>query len=192
VGGILLALLLVCGGIATGGGFLFYLARENAVRRDVAVQQAQGNQQQMQKIQAANGGIPQPMNPPVPPPLDAGVRNAPARRLDIGPGNAAVTHEDALTAADPQFTGKPFKAFLVNLEPGRKYQIELSSQQMDSFLRLYGPNGEPLCENDDFKGLDSGIIWRPDRAGAYTIHATVLGQLRDNRPAPFKLTIRAD
>ena len=162
------------------------LSDENEVRRQLAMQQMQRNQEQMQKIQGANQ---QPVR--VPPPLDANAVKVAAIPLKVGPGNAVVRHQSVLTPADPQFTGKPFKLFEVELEPKRKYQIELASQQMDSFLRLYGPNGEPLRENDDFKGLDSGIVFTPDKAGRYKIHATVLGRL-NNGPAPFALTIRAD
>ena len=63
---------------------------------------------------------------------------------------------------------------------------------MDSFLRLYGPQGEPLQENDDFRGMDSGIRFTPEQAGVYKIHATVLNHLNNNRPAGFTLTIRPE
>lgn len=181
IGGILLALLLVCGGGAAVVGL--FVVRGIEAARQQAVLQVQRNQQQQLKIQA-NG-----MNVRVPPPLDAGARNVPATPLTLA--DAAVTHRNTLTPADPPFTGKPFKLFTVDLEPGRRYQIELASAQMDSFLRLYGPDDEPLQENDDFAGLNAGIVFTPDVAGTYKIHATVLGP-RHNGPAPFTLTIRAD
>ena len=193
VGGILLAVLLVCGGVATVAGiFIVRTIRENEARQEMARQQVRLNQERQRLIQQQmNQERQQQMNKRVPPPLDEGARKVPAIALDLGPGNA-IAHQGVLTNADPRFANKPFKSFEVDLQAGRRYQIELASQQMDSFLRLYGPGGEPLLENDDFKGLDSGIAFTPDRAGKYQVHATVLTALRNDMPAPFTLTIRAD
>jgi hypothetical protein len=167
--GILLALFVVCGGIGAIGGYMIYRAAEEA--------------QHQALLAAANHNAPAP-------PMDPNAANVPAVKLELHEGGV-VQHANVLTPNDPKFTNKPFKAFEVNFEQGKTYQIDMVSTQIDSFLRLYGPNNEPIASNDDSGGnLNSRIVFTANATGAHKIHATVFGALQPGRAGNFALTVR--
>lgn len=71
---------------------------------------------------------------------------------------------------------KRHKLYAVHMEANRTYQIDLVSNQFDSYLYLIDDAGVVVMEDDDTGGqLNSRIIFRPNRTGAYRIEATSLG-----------------
>ena len=173
IGGIFAAVVLVCGGAAFGVVMLFMgiVDEGRQVQRQVMIAQAKG-----------------PMR--VPPPLDQAAQNAPVIKAAIGEGGVFATN-NVLLPTDPMFAGKPLKRYEIELEQGKTYQLDLVAQgQFDAWLRVYGPNGEPIAEDDDSGGnLNSRIVVHVANGGAHTIHATVLGGVQPGR-GNYSLTVR--
>jgi hypothetical protein len=64
----------------------------------------------------------------------------------------------------------PSKAYTVRFEAEQTYRIDLTSRRFDSYLRLEGPDGQTVAENDDSdEGLDARIVFRCRAPGAYRI-----------------------
>jgi hypothetical protein len=81
-----------------------------------------------------------------------------------------------LVRGDPRYSGKIHKLFLVKLQEGKTYQIDLKSGAFDAYLYLQDPDGKVLAEDDDSGGgLNSRIIHRAAKSGEYRIVATSLG-----------------
>jgi hypothetical protein len=102
-----------------------------------------------------------------------------------GEVNARLLPTDPI---DPgkKFGPSPCKVYTVNLAAGRTYQIDLMSEEMDSYLRLENPQGVQVAEDDDGGGmLNARITYICPQAGNYRIVATCLGQRTGN----FRLTV---
>jgi hypothetical protein len=116
-----------------------------------------------------------------------------AGRLPPGQGNVLLNQQARLNANDPRRENKPHKAFTVQLEKGKTYVITLMSNEMDSYLFVYDPQGLKIAEDDDsgggFTGLDSRIHLTADRTGNYVIACTVLGGVPPNG-ANFTINVR--
>ena len=70
----------------------------------------------------------------------------------------------------------------VRLEAGRRYRLTAESDDFDTILRLSGPNGDPLAENDDSgDSLNSRITYAPEQSGEYVLR--VLGFSNEARGA---------
>jgi predicted Zn finger-like uncharacterized protein len=69
---------------------------------------------------------------------------------------------------------KCHKVYRVPFEAGKKYTIDLKSNELDSYLYLYSPTGQLLDQNDDFMGLDSRIVHTATQTGSYIVRATNL------------------
>lgn len=99
-----------------------------------------------------------------------------------------LSKKDELTAADDKdskHTSSPRKRYPVKLTEGKVYQIDLKSKDFDAVLRLENSAGQEVAYNDDFEpsSLDSRIIYKAAKTGAYTIIATSL----DGKAGKFAL-----
>ena len=88
----------------------------------------------------------------------------------IAPGQ---TRESRIDENDPRapFLRGHFEPVTFDGQAGEDVTIEMESDD-DSYLILYGPNGDVVAENDDHRGLDSRIQTALPEDGEYTIIAT--------------------
>jgi thiol-disulfide isomerase/thioredoxin len=95
---------------------------------------------------------------------------------DLGLDNGSVTEESKLDFSDGRDPAQPqsfAKIFSVKLERGKRYQIEMTSKELDSFLRLEDANRKRLLEDDGRAGgHDSRIFFDCPSDGTYKIFAT--------------------
>lgn len=88
------------------------------------------------------------------------------------------------TASGQIDTGDPNAQFLRGYyEPvtfrgraGQSVTIDMESERGDTFLMLYGPEGDRIASNDDYEGLNSHIEAELPEHGEYTIIATSFGE----------------
>lgn len=86
--------------------------------------------------------------------------------------------DDMLTANDPPdpMRRRNCKIFQVKFEAGKTYQIDLESRAFDAYLRLEGPTGQTLAQDDDGgEGLNSRIIIQAPQTGIFRVFAQHLG-----------------
>lgn len=104
---------------------------------------------------------------------------------DPGAGGADLRDIRIGQSASGQIdTGDPNARFLrgyyepVSFEgrAGQSVTIDMESEQGDTFLMLYGPEGDRIASNDDYEGLDSHIEAELPETGEYTIIATSFGE----------------
>ncbi|MSQ94389.1 MAG: hypothetical protein EXR98_07515 [Gemmataceae bacterium] len=101
-------------------------------------------------------------------------------------GQAAYTGNIANT--DQRHNNKLHKQFKITLEEGNTYQIDQVSGAFDAYLYLIGPDGNVLAEDDDGgEGLNSRIVHKAGKAGAYQIIAT---SLSGQNTGQFTLTVK--
>lgn len=107
--------------------------------------------------------------------------NAPpnAIRADFDPAGT-FRQFNQITQFDPRNRhGKLHKLYAVHFEANRTYQIDMMTNEFDTYLYLTDNTGFILHQDDDGgDGLNSRIIFTPDRAGTYLIEATSLGGQR--------------
>jgi Bacterial pre-peptidase C-terminal domain len=86
----------------------------------------------------------------------------------------------ANTPRDAVRKDSPSKLYALKCVAGRTYTIDLSSDEVDSYLRLEDPSGKTIKEDDDSgggkTGHDARIIFKAEAAGNYTIAATTLNK----------------
>src|SRR5437660_1041288 len=74
-------------------------------------------------------------------------------KLEDGKARVATT----LSKDDPKdlesFRKSPCKVYAVDLEANRQYRIDMVSKVMDSFLRVEGPDGKTIAQDDDSGGM---------------------------------------
>ena len=71
---------------------------------------------------------------------------------------------------------KRCKEYIVDLEAGKQYILDLESRNFDAYLRIGFLNGTKIAEDDDSGGnLNSRIRFMPSESGSYVITATSLG-----------------
>ena len=96
---------------------------------------------------------------------------------------------DKLTNNDPNYApggNKKHKMYLVPFEAGKTYQIDMRSNQFDSYLYLESPDKKVLAADDDGGGYPSArIIHKATETGKYRVIATYFSGLGD-----FTLTVR--
>src|SRR5262249_51894021 len=116
-------------------------------------------------------------------------RPSPAVHLTLVGGRAAVN--DVLRETDGRDDrapdrNVPARAYTLDLVAGKTYQIDLSSREFDSLLRLEGPAGDQVAQDDDSGGnLDARIVYRCTQTGRYRVIATTL-----NRGGNFGLQVQ--
>jgi hypothetical protein len=87
--------------------------------------------------------------------------------------------EGTFTPASPKDRLRPAsycQIFPTPLEAGVTYQIDMTSSQLDSYLRLEDPKGKVLAQDDDKGGkLNARIVYTPKQASLVHIVATTFG-----------------
>jgi hypothetical protein len=84
---------------------------------------------------------------------------------------------------------KKHKLFLVTLEEGRTYQIDMTSGNFDSYLYFESPEGKLLAQDDDGGGYPSArIVHRATKTGKYRVICTYFGGGPVN--GQFNVTVR--
>lgn len=117
-------------------------------------------------------------------PAGAGGANT---RVALG-ADGSFRHENRLTRFDRSKNGKRFRTYNVHLEAGKTYQIDMVSDQLDSFLFLIDDRNQIVALDDDGGGFPHArIVFRADRTGEYTIEAT---SFMNNESGTFFLTVR--
>jgi len=95
-----------------------------------------------------------------------------------------------LTDADPMDTVRTTshaKTYKIKLAEGKTYKIDMTSQQVDSFLRLEDADGKQIAQDDDGGGFPNArIIYKAPQDGSYTIVATTF---KPNDTGKFNLTV---
>ncbi len=113
------------------------------------------------------------------------------------PGIATITldpdgvgHVDgALSDDDPPnpFSGRPHRAYQVQMEAGKTYQIDLVSTDFDSYLFLLDAKNNKITEDDDGGGaLNARITYQAKTSDIFRIHASHF----DNKSGKFTLAVR--
>jgi hypothetical protein len=91
------------------------------------------------------------------------------------PQKVVLQKVDKLTANDPLDrvrAGCRHKVYSVKLEAGKEYTIDMTSQ-FDTYLRLEDAQQKQLAQDDDGGGgLNSRIVFQPQKTGTYRIIAT--------------------
>lgn len=106
--------------------------------------------------------------------------------------------EGTLTQESPKDKGDPYRAYSIRFETGRVYRIDMTSKAIDSHLRLEGPDGKELAQDDSSGGgLDARITHLCRVTGTYRIVASskarlgsytlVIGQQDAAKPVPLSL-----
>jgi hypothetical protein len=91
--------------------------------------------------------------------------------LKLDKGRASVTGQ--LNQNDPQFMNRPHKEYVLNMDAGKTYQIDMVSNQFDSYLFLLDPDGKVVAQDDDGGGFPNArIIYTAGNAGRYRVLAT--------------------
>lgn len=99
---------------------------------------------------------------------------------------------DKLNQNDKAYAGagnKKHKLFLVQLEAGKTYQIDMKSKAFDSYLYFESPGGKLLTQDDDSGGYpDARITWKATETGKFRIITTYFGG--GGNLGDFNLTVR--
>jgi hypothetical protein len=104
-------------------------------------------------------------------------------------GDTVLGVNDTLNQNDAVYMGRMHKVFLVEMEAGKTYQIDMVSTAFDSYLFFESPGKMLLAQDDDGGGYpDARIIHKATETGKFRIiashfgNAGVLGQ--------FNITVR--
>jgi tetratricopeptide (TPR) repeat protein len=105
-------------------------------------------------------------------------------------GTSGLFLQDALTPDDPpdvRGNRRYHKVFLVHLEKGKAYTIDLTAKAFDAFLRVENAIGRHLAEDDDGgSGTDARLLFRPITDGTYRLIVTTF----DGRHGAFTLRVK--
>jgi hypothetical protein len=106
-------------------------------------------------------------------------------------GGVILDKKDKLTDDDPKDkvrSDSHAKKYKVKFTKGKTYQIDMMSKDLDSYLRLEGPGGEQVAEDDDGgDGLNARIRYKAPNSGTYTVIATSYDA---GETGPFHLVVR--
>jgi hypothetical protein len=119
---------------------------------------------------------------------------APPRALRVNNFAGVFKESSQLAGADvvfpvvgPKNNKRVCKEYVIDLEAGKTYVINLDAPQFDAYLRLAHLNGQPIAEDDDGGGgLNSQIQFTPDATKSYLVVATSLA----GGTGPYTLTVR--
>lgn len=85
-----------------------------------------------------------------------------------------LTEEDAKDKVNQTSVAK---VYTVNFDAGKTYRIDMTSRQLDSFLRLENADGTQVAADDDGGGFPNArIIYKAKTTGEYRVIATTFGQ----------------
>jgi hypothetical protein len=96
----------------------------------------------------------------------------PPRPLSIGTTEARFAEGDATDAE-----GAHVHVYRVTLDASRRVRVHLRSQEVDPLVRLTGPSGQTLENDDAFPNstLDAMLDFVPPESGTYELRATTAG-----------------
>jgi hypothetical protein len=84
--------------------------------------------------------------------------------------NGNFTEQRALAPSDPLMVGqRAYKVYLVQLEAGKKYRIEMSLGETPTSLTLFDPKDNLFANTAAKKDVSFSFV--PNQAGLYRIHA---------------------
>lgn len=84
--------------------------------------------------------------------------------------------DGALDSTDQVSTEGPYQdRWTFDAQAGQRIRVEMTSSDLDSYLRLLGPDGNVLATNDDGLGRDAAINLGAAATGRYTALATTYG-----------------
>jgi hypothetical protein len=87
-----------------------------------------------------------------------------------------ATIKDKLAQNDAVYQGRKHKVFLVELEAGKTYQIDMTSGNFDSYLFLESPGKKLLAQDDDGGGYPSArIVHKATETGKHRVIASHFG-----------------
>src|SRR5262245_8638945 len=102
-----------------------------------------------------------------------------------------LTKTDQLTADDPKDkvrTDSHHKVHSVKLASGKFYQIDMTSRDFDTYLRLEDPEGNEVATDDDGgEGLNARIVYGAKNAGDHKVIAT---SFAGGKTGNYNLTVR--
>jgi hypothetical protein len=186
---------LVCSGVVVVSGLAARQVTMRVAEREAAMQ-AEQNARIME--QAAKAKVLKDAGKGMMPPKDmveGGKGVLPPKDLGGNPpgtGKVVFNQQGRLMPNDAIRDGKPHKPFQIRFQQGRTYVIDLQSGEMDSYLRLYDPNGQQVAFDDDSGGFPNARIrYTAAQGGDYVIGATVFGGVPPGGAA-FTLTVREE
>jgi hypothetical protein len=104
-------------------------------------------------------------------------------------GDTVLTVNDALNQNDAVYMGRMHKVFLVEMEAGKTYQIDMVSTNFDSYLFFESPGKNLLAQDDDGGGYpDARIIHKATETGKHRIIASHFGN--GGNLGQFSITVR--
>jgi len=69
--------------------------------------------------------------------------------------------------------GGPSRVYILQLQAGKSYRLDLMGQRFDPYVRLESVNGQIVAEDDDGgEGLNARTVFRCTEAGTYYLFAT--------------------
>jgi hypothetical protein len=168
LGGTCVALAVLCGGPV---GLVYYMFQSEREAAELAAQVV---------VQAPGANLP---------------AGAPPRAMRVTEFAGVFQVKDQLGKGDVVFKSgrgnnnpnRVCKEYVIELEVGRSYTIDLESPNFDAYLRLADLKGLPIQEDDDSGGgLNSRIVFTPPETTSYLVVATSLG----GGFGSFALTVR--
>jgi hypothetical protein len=124
------------------------------------------------------------------------------KALTVGPkglkveGEVAQTDKLAEVVDGDKRARMPAKLYLVQLQAGTKYRLEMRSPDIDSFLIVQDADGKQLAYDDDTgqgaNMLDALLDFTPPKTGTYKIYAGALQAGAAKNAGKFTLTIRPE
>lgn len=106
------------------------------------------------------------------------------------PGAIEYRADGKFTEKDPTDKQRkgPMQVHTVKLKAGKTYIIDMTSDQVDSYLRLLDEKGKQLDEDDDSGGgQNAQIVFNCTRSAAYQIVCTTFAE---NMRGSYKLTVK--
>jgi hypothetical protein len=104
--------------------------------------------------------------------LDMTVEPAPLVNWDLA---ERVVIEDELGNASPDEDGRHYQVFLLNLDAGSMVRLWVHSDDFDTTLRLRGPVGLDLYNDDYWHGTDSMLQFQAAAAGEHEVVLSTYG-----------------
>lgn len=104
-------------------------------------------------------------------------------------GDTVLSVNDTLNQNDAVYQGRRHKVYVVDLEAGKNYQIDMRSTNFDSYLFFESPDKRLLAQDDDSGGYpDARIIHKATETGKFRIIASHFGA--GGALGQFSVTVR--
>jgi hypothetical protein len=126
---------------------------------------------------------------PVRPPREPAPAPPMENKRSFRVGDTVLNVNDALNANDAVYQGRRHKVYVVDLEAGKTYQIDMRSTNFDSYLFFESPDRRLLAQDDDSGGYpDARIIHKATANGKFRIIASHFGN--GGNLGQFTVTVR--